>query len=188
MAALSAIRLLARLIAALAAAVGVIYAVTAVVGPSVLWLVPSSVQQPWSLIALPLPWRIAHAAAVLLGAITVAAIATLVADLSGRVRRGVEFVPAVSRTVWSLAIVLAAGSWLTSIAENLAGHAALVYPGSDGPDLGFAAIDTLPIDWGFGLSTFTPDFAMLGLAVTMGLLAWITGSGERLQRDLNGLV
>jgi hypothetical protein len=186
MAALSAIRVLARLIAVLAAAVGVVYAVTAIVGPSVLWLVDSPTQQTWSFVSIPLPWRIAHAVAILLGAATVATIALLVADLSGRVRRGVEFVPAVSRTVWSLAIVLAVGSWLTSIAANVAGHAALIYP--DGPDLGFVAIDTLPIDWGLSTGTFTPDFAMLGLAVTMGLLAWIIGSGERLQRDLNGLV
>ena len=186
MAALSAIRFLARLIAVLAAAAGVVYAVTAILGPSVLWLVPSSVQQQWSLVALPLPWRIAHAAAVLLGAITVAAIATLVADLSGSIRRGVEFVPAVSRTVWTLAIVLAAGSWLTSIASNLAGHAALVYP--DGPDLGFVQVDTLPIDWGLSAGTLTPDYAMLGLAITLGLLAYIVRSGERLQRDVKGLV
>lgn len=186
MLALSAIRLVARLVAVVAGAVVVIYAVTAIVGPTVLWLVDSSVQQPWSFVTLPLPWRIAHAVAIALGAITVATIALLVADLSGRIRRGVEFVPAVSRTVWSLAIVLAVGSWLTSIAANLAGHAALVYP--DGPVLGFVDIDALPIDWGVGAGTLTPDFAMLGLAVTMGLLAWIIRSGERLQRDVKGLV
>ncbi|MBN9140589.1 MAG: hypothetical protein J0H23_07165 [Micrococcales bacterium] len=39
-----------------------------------------------------------------------------------------------------------------------------------------------------GTSTFLPDPALLGLAVVLGVLAYIIRAGERLQRDAEGLV
>jgi hypothetical protein len=184
--ALTTIRVVARIVAVLAGTAAVVYCVTAIVGPQVLWVVDSSVIQASGFVTLPLPWRIAHAAAVLLGAVTVAVMSLLVADLSGRIRAGVEFAPVVSRTARSLAVVLAVGSWLTQVAANLAGHAAVIYP--DAADPATVSIHDLPIDWALGPSTFLPDPALLGLAVVLGLLAYIVTSGERLQHDVEGLV
>lgn len=186
MAALTVIGVIARLIAVLAGAAAVTYAVSAVITGQILWLVDSSVYPVSGLVSLPLPLRIAHAVAFVLGAATVAVIALLVADLVGRVRHRVEFVPAVSRAAWSIAVALAVGSWLTAIAAAVASRVGLIYPDTGDP----ATIDrdTLPIDWSIGVWTFVPDLPLLGLAIVMGLFAFVIRSGERLQRDTDGLV
>ena len=46
-----------------------------------------------------------------------------------------------------------------------------------------------PIAWAAASSiVLVPDFAFLGLSVVLGLLAYIIGSGERVQQDTEGLV
>jgi hypothetical protein len=118
--------------------------------------------------------------------VTVAALALLVADLAWRVRREVRFVPAVSRTVAAMAAVLAVGSWLSEISINVARWTGLVYPNDVDP----AKVDvtTLPIDWAVRMQTLVPNWPLLGLAIVLGVLAYIIRAGERLQRDSEGLV
>lgn len=183
-----AIRAIALLVAVLAGAAAVIYAVTAVTTSQILWVVESPIHRGGEFVSLPLPMRLAHTVAFVLGAATIVVIALLVADLAKRVRPGVAFVPAVSRTAWSLAIALAVGSWLTEIASNIAGSAGLVYPDDVSQPLSFTDLDSLEIDWSVGSWTFLPDLPLLGLAVVLGVLAYIIRSGERLQRDTEGLV
>lgn len=186
MAALTAIEVIARVVAVLAGAVGTVYGLSALISGQIYWLVDSSVYQVSGFVDLPLPLLIAHVVAVALAAVVIAVIALLVADLASRVRKGVEFVPAVSRTTWSIAIALAAGSWLTQIAANVASRVGLIYPDDVNP--ASADLDALPIDWSVGPWTFVPNLPLLGLAVVIGLLAYIIRSGERLQRDTEGLV
>lgn len=183
-----AIRAVALLVAVLAGTAAVIYAVTAFATSQILWVVDSPLHNSGEFVSLPLPLRIAHLISFVLGTATIVAIALLVADLAGRVRRGVEFVPAVSRTAWALAITLAVGSWLTEIAARVAGNAGLIYPDDVADPLSFTDLDSLPIDWAVGQWTFLPDLPLLGLAVVLGLLAYIIRAGERLQRDTEGLV
>jgi hypothetical protein len=110
----------------------------------------------------------------------------LVADLAWRVRHEVRYVPAVSRTVATLAAVLAVGSWLSEISINVARWTGLVYPNDVDP----AKVDvtTLPIDWAVRMQTLVPNWPLLGLAIVLGVLAYIIRAGERLQRDSEGLV
>jgi hypothetical protein len=98
----------------------------------------------------------------------------------------VRFVPAVSRTAAALAISLGAGSWLSKIAANLVAYSAYFYP--DDVDPAQADPSTLEFQWALGTATFLPDPALLGLAVVLGVLAYIIRAGERLQRDTEGLV
>ncbi|HTN57221.1 MAG TPA: hypothetical protein VL043_03030 [Protaetiibacter sp.] len=183
--ALGGIRVTGLAIAVGAAVVGVVFASVSIVGPEV-WVFSSDGTGAGQLIALPLPLRMAHAVAFLLPCVTVAAFALLVADLAWRVRREVRFVPAVSRTVAAMAVVLAAGSWLSEISINVARWTGLVYPNDVDP----AKVDvtTLPIDWGVRMQTLVPNWPLLGLAIVLGVLAYIIRAGERLQRDSEGLV
>lgn len=186
--ALTGIRVVARVVAVLAGAFAAVYVVVTVISGQVLWLVPASpLHSSTDFVSLPLPLRIVHVVAVALGALTIATIALLVADLSGRMRRAVAFVPAVTRAAVAIAVVLAVGSWLTRIAATLAGNSGLIYPDSGDP--ASADPSTLPIDWALGSWTpFAPDLPLLGVAAVIGLLAWIIRSGERLQRETEGLV
>jgi hypothetical protein len=133
-----------------------------------------------------LPLRIARAVAFLLPCVTIAVMSLLLADLAWRVRREVRFVPAVSRTATALAIALGAGSWLSKIAANVVAYSGLVY--DDIVDPARADPNGLPIYWGIGSQTFLPDPALLGLAIVLGVLAYVIRAGERLQRDTEGLV
>jgi hypothetical protein len=169
----------------LATTAGIVYAVAATLGPQVLWVLegPSDVS---GLVDLRLELRLVHAATVLVACATVATMAFLLAGLARRVSRGVEFVPAVSRTAGTLAGVLALGSWLAQIGENIAVHSGIVYP--DTGDWTTMDPAALPLRWESGPFIFLPDLPYLGLALVLALLAWIIQSGERLQRDAEGLV
>jgi hypothetical protein len=102
------------------------------------------------------------------------------------VRRGAGFVPAVSRTTWAIAVVLAVGSWVAQLGENVAAYSGVRYPDTGDP----ATMDpaSLPLAWELGPATFVPDLPFLGLALVLAVLAWIIRSGERLQRETEGLV
>ncbi len=185
-AALGGLRMLALTVGVLAAAAGLAYAIPTIAGPKVLWVLDGGPPGLSGLVDLRPELRIAHALAVLLGAATVSVIAFLLAGLAGRVRSEVQFVPAVSRTVWGLAITLAVGSWLAQIAESLAVRSGTIYPDTGDP----ASIDpaSLPLSWELGAAAFLPDPPFLGLALAFALLAGILRAGERLQRDTEGLV
>lgn len=183
--ALGGIRIAGLAVAVGAAAVGVAFAAVSIVGPEV-WVFSSDGTGAGWLTALPLPLRLARAIAFLLPCVTIAVMALLLADLSWRVRREVRFVPAVSRTAAALAITLGVGSWLSKIAANLVSYSGLVY--DDIVDPAHADPNGPPIDWGISSQTFAPDAALLGLAVVLGVLAYIIRAGERLQRDTEGLV
>jgi hypothetical protein len=181
---LGAIRIAGLAVAIGAAAVGVAFASVSIVGPEV-WVFSSDGTGAGWLTALPLPLRIARAIAFLLPCATISLMALLLADLAWRIRREVRFVPTVSRTAAALAIALGVGSWLSRIAANLVAYSGLVY---DGADPGRANPNELPIAWGLGPATFLPDPALLGLAVVLGVLAYVIRAGERLQRDAEGLI
>jgi hypothetical protein len=183
--ALGGIRIAGLAVAVGAAAVGVAFASLSIVGPDV-WVFSGDGTGAGWLTALPLPLRLARAIAFLLPCVTIAVMALLLADLCWRVRREVRFVPAVSRTAAALAITLGVGSWLSKIAANLVSYSGLVY--DDIVDPAHADPNGLPIDWGISSQTFAPDPALLGLAVVLGVLAYIIRAGERLQRDTEGLV
>jgi hypothetical protein len=170
----------------LAATVGITYAIAAIIGPQVLWLIDDPTGAGSNLVHLRLELRLVHAATVVVAAATVAAIALLLAELARHVWRGVEFVPAVSRTAWSIAVVLAVGSWLAQFGENVALRAGVRYPDTGDP----ATMDpaALPLYWEIGPASFLPDLPFLGLALALALLASIIQAGERLQRDQEGLV
>jgi len=184
LATLGAIRVLGTIIAIVTAAIGVAYFVVSAIGPEVRWTDPVSGNGLF--LALPLELRLVNAATFLLWCLTTSCLALIVADLAWRVRRGVEFVPAVSRAAWALAIVLAAGSWLAQLAENVSRQVGLVYP--DDVDPATVALTDLPIDWGIGPFVFLPNPVFLGLAVVLAVLAYIIQAGERLQRETEGLV
>lgn len=183
--ALGGIRIAGLAVAIGAAVVGTVFASVSIVGPEV-WVFSSDGTGAGWLTALPLPLRVARAGAVLLPCVTIAAMALLLADLAWRVRREVRFDAAVSRTAAALALALGVGSWLSKIVANLVAYSGLVY--DDVPDPAHVDTNTLPIDWYIGTSTFLPDPALLGLAVVLGVLAYIIRAGERLQRDAEGLV
>jgi hypothetical protein len=183
--ALGGIRIAGLAVAVGAAVVGVAFATVSIVGPEV-WVFSSDGTGAGWFTALPLPLRLTRAIAFLLPCVTIAVMALLLADLAWRVRREVRFVPAVSRTAAALAISLGAGSWLSKIAANLVSYSGLVY--DDIVDPAHADPNGLPIDWGISGQTFAPDAALLGLAVVLGVLAYIIRTGERLQRDTEGLV
>lgn len=182
---LGVIRLLALILGIGAAVAGIVYTVVATTGPTV-WRSTGDGAGSGTFVDLPLELRLVNAAAFLLGALTVTAMSLILADLAWRVRRGVRFVPAVSRSAWALAIALAVGSTLAQIAANLGRFSGLYYADDVDP----ATVDpmTLPIAWNVTLQTFSPDWALLGLSVVLAVLAYIIRAGERLQRDTEGLV
>lgn len=180
---LDVIRWVAMAIGSLAAAAGVAYLIVASIGPQVWWPAGGS-NGIGAFTTFPLPLRLVNAGAFLLWNATTAAMAFLVADLVRRIRRGVLFVPAVTRASWSLAIALAVGSELSQFVENVGRYSAL--------DLSSQADPTHPIDapigWGIGWFDLTPNLPLLAVSVVIGLLAYVIGAGERLQRDTEGLV
>lgn len=169
----------------LASTAGIVYLVSAVLQPQVVWLLdgPGNVS---GLVTLPLELRIVHAATVVVACATVAIMAFILVALARRVRDGVAFVPAISRAAWALAIVLAVGSWLAQIGENVAVRSGVAYPDAGN----VAGLDpaTLPLRWEIGPATLLPDLPYLGLALVLAMLASIIQSGERLQRETEGLV
>ena len=183
---MTGVRVASLVVGVLAATAGLVYAILAVAGPQVLWVLDGGPPGVSGLVDLPLGLRAVHAATVVFAMATVTTLAFLLADLARLVRSGVEFVPAVSRTAWALAVTLLVGSWLAQIGENVAVRSGVLYP--DEGD--WTALDpsTLPVRWEIGIATFVPDLPFLGLAVVLGLLSWIIQSGERLQRDTEGLV
>jgi hypothetical protein len=179
------VRATALVVGILASTAGIAYVISAVTQPQIVWLLdgPGNVS---GLVTLPLELRIAHAATVLAACATVAALAFILAGLARRVREGVAFVPAISGAAWALAIVLAAGSWLAQIGENVAVRSGVAYP--DTGDVTTMDPATLPLRWEFGPATVLPDLPYLGLAVVLAILASIIHAGERLQRETEGLV
>jgi hypothetical protein len=182
-AALGAIRIVALLVALVTATAGVVYFLVSAAGPEVWWAGPDG---GGVFIALPFELRLVNAGTFLLWNLTAAGLALIVSDLAWRIRRGVEFVPSVSRAAWGLAITLGAGSWLAQIVGNIAGHAGRVFP--DDWDPSTMDVSRLPIDWSIGVHTFVPNGPFLGLALVLGVLAYIVHACERIQRDLEGLI
>lgn len=115
---------------------------------------------------------------------TTATMAFFVGGLARRVRHGVLFIPAVTRTAWSLAITLAVGSVVAQTIENVGRASAIVYAYTDPTGNPMAA----PIGWGIGWYDLAPNLPLLAVSVVLGLLAYVIGAGERLQRDTEGLV
>jgi hypothetical protein len=125
-----------------------------------------------------------NAGGFLLWNATTTAMAYFVGGLARRIRHGVQFVPAVTRAAWSLAITLAAGSTLAQTVENIGRNSAIVFAYTDPSGDPMAA----PIGWGIGWYDLTPNLPLLAVGVVLGLLAYVIGAGERLQRDTEGLV
>jgi hypothetical protein len=178
--AVGAIRVLGLVVAIVAGAAGVVYAVVTVAGPTAWITGPTGSGQ---LVELPLPLRIAYAVSAALGAATIAAVALVVSRLAWRVRRETAFVPALTRAMWAIAVIVALGSWLTRIAGAIAAHSGRDYGDGDP-----TTVPDAPIHWTVTLDTFAPDLPLLGLGIVLGLCAFIVGSAERLQRDTEGLV
>ncbi len=181
--ALGGIRWVAIAIGALAAAAGLAYLIVASIGPQVWWPAGGS-NGTGAFTTFPLPLRLVDAGAFLLWNATTATMAFLVADLARRIRRGVLFLPAVTRAGWSLAITLAVGSELSQFVENVGRYSALDLSGQADPTHPIGA----PIGWGIGWYDLTPNLPLLAVSVVIGLLAYVIGAGERLQRDTEGLV
>ena len=175
---LQTLRTLCRAVAVVAAAIGVAFAILAVIGPSV-WVFSSDGSGAGSFSALPLALRIPHALSALFTCLTVAVAALLLAELTRHVRDGVRFEPALSRTVWALAATLAFGPGLAQIAGNVARWSTVVEPDASG--LG-------AIEWVSVPQAIAPSWGMLGVAVVLAVLASIISAGERLQRETEGLV
>jgi hypothetical protein len=178
--AVGAIRVLGLVVAVIAGAAGVVYAVATVAG-STAWIAGPT--GSGGLAELPLPLRIAYAVSTLLGAASVAAVALVVSRLAWRVRRETAFVPALTRSMWAIAGIVVVGPWLTRIAGAVAAHSGRDYGDGDPTTMPDA-----PIHWTIGLDTFAPDLPLLGLGIVLGLCAFIVGSAERLQRDTEGLI
>src|SRR5690606_42045798 len=135
---------------------------------------------------LPFGLRLLNAISFLLAFLVVSGMAWITADLAWRVRRGVRFDTAVSRSTAALAVVLALRATVVPFVRNLMPYTGLRYPADVDP----ATVDraSLPLEWGVGTYTFVPNFTLLGLAIVLGVLAYIIRAGERLQRDTEGLV
>lgn len=176
---LTAVAIFARAISIVAAAVGIAFTVLAVIGPSV-WVFADDGSGAGSFVSLPLLLRIAHALAVLIPCLTATAVALLLAELTTHAR-DVRFSRALTRSTIGLAVTLGVGSWLAQVAANVARWSYVVVP--DGGD----AADG-HIEWVSVIQTIWPDWPMLGIAVAIGILAVIIRTGERLQRETEGLV
>jgi len=183
--ALGSIRITGITVAVLAATVALTFAIVTIVGPTV-WVFSDDGTGAGTLTELPLGLRVARAVAFLLPCATASAMALLVAELAWKVRRGVRFVPQVSRAATALALTLGVGSWASKIAVNLVASSGLIY--NDVTDPTQVDVNVLPIHWGFGAHILWPDPTLLGLAIVLGVLAYIIRAGERLQRDTDGLV
>ena len=173
------------LVAVVAAALGIGFATLTIAGPSV-WVFFADGSGAGSFVALPLPLRAVHAAAALLACLTVTAVALLLAELVAHVRTGPRFTLALTRTVAGLAVAVGVGTWLSAIAAAVARWSFVVLP--DDVDPATADPTTLPVEWALSVQTLGPNWPVLGIAVALGVLAWITRFAERLQRDAEGLV
>jgi len=185
--ALGGIRIAGLAVAIGAAVTGIVYAVVSIAGDTVVSPGEGVYSlDPGLISGLPLPLRLVNAAAFALACFVVASMAAIVADLARRIHRGVRFDAAVSRSTAGLAIALAVGATLAQFARNLLVQTSLSLP--PGADPATVDMSTLPIEWGFGTHTFLPNWTLLGLAIVLGVLAFIIRAGERLQRDTEGLV
>jgi hypothetical protein len=178
-----AIRAFGLLIGTVAAFVGVTYLAIAIIGPQVWWFGGGSGAEG-AFVNFPLPLRILNASAILLWCLTVAVIAFVIATLARNVRHGVRFVRTVSRAAWLLAIVLAVGSTVAQIVENIARGSGLVIDGQTDPANPVGA----PIGWADPSQAFGPNFALLGLSVVLGVLAFIISRGEDIQSESDATV
>jgi hypothetical protein len=174
--AFGAIHILGYVVAALAIIAGVTYVVVAATGSHAL-------VTGLGIVRVPPPLALTYAAAFLLGSLTVAGMAFVVGDLAWRIRRGVTFAPSVSRSAWLLAGILGAGSWFARIVQALAEQSELIYRDATEP-----GIVNERITGGVSAASFLPDASLLGLAIVLAVLAYIVQSGERLQRETEGLV
>ncbi|MEO6117249.1 MAG: hypothetical protein ABIP33_12760, partial [Pseudolysinimonas sp.] len=91
---------------------------------------------------------------------------------------------AVTCGAWSLAIALAVGSTVARIVENIARGSSLVLDDVADPSHPVGA----PVHWNVGPQILALDLPLLGVSIVIGLLAYVIGAGERLQRDTEGLV
>jgi|GEM_PF-1176035 len=185
--ALGGIRIAGLAVAVGAAVVGVVYLIGSIVGDTVTSPGAGIFELERGLLSgLPLSLRLLNAISFLLACLVVSGMAWIIADLAWRVRRGVRFDTAVSRSTAALAVVLALGATVVQFVRNLMLYTGLRYP----EDVDPATVDrtALPIEWGIGTYTFMPNFTLLGLAIVLGVLAYIIRAGERLQRDTEGLV
>lgn len=181
--ALGAIRVVGYVVAIGGVVAGVGYLIVTATGAPV-WV--SGVAGERGFQQLPLDLSLLYAGAFLLGCLTVAGMALVVGDLAWRIRRGVTFVPAVSRSAWMLAAILAVGSWVTHVTQTIASQSGTIYPDDMNP--AFVHPAELPVHWTVLPQSFLPDASLLGLAVVLAVLAYAVQSGERLQRDVDGLV
>jgi hypothetical protein len=185
--ALGGIRIAGLAVAVGAAAVGAAYLIVSIVGDTVASPGAGIFELERGLLSgLPFGLRLLNAISFLLACLVVSGMAWIIADLAWRVRRGVRFDTAVSRSTAALAVVLALGATVVQFVRNLMLYTGLRYP----EDVDPATVDraSLPLEWGVGTYTFVPNFTLLGLAVVLGVLAYIIRAGERLQRDTEGLV
>ena len=181
--ALRVIQAAAVIVGILAATAGVAYLIVAIVGPEVWWPSGGS-NATGAFVEFPLPLRLVNAGAFLAWNATTATMAFFVSGLARRVRHGVLFIPAVTRAAWSLTITLALGTTLAQTLENVGRNSAIVFAYTDPTGDPMAA----PIGWGLGWYDLTPNLPLLAVSVVIGLLAYVIGAGERLQRDTEGLV
>ncbi|HEU0205514.1 MAG TPA: hypothetical protein VFQ74_02335 [Pseudolysinimonas sp.] len=181
--ALRAIQAAAVMVSILAATAGVAYLIVAIAGPEVWWPSGGS-NATGAFVEFPLPLRLVNAGAFLAWNATTATVAFFVGGLARRVRHGVLFIPAVTRAAWSLAIALALGTIIAQTLENVGRNSAIVFAYSDPTGDPMVA----PIGWGLGWYDLTPNLPLLAVSVVLGLLAYVIGAGERLQRDAEGLV
>lgn len=177
--ALGVIHVLGYVVAGCALVAAAAYAIVAAMGGSVYVTGQGFVHRVPAVAAV-------NSAAFVLSCLTVTGIAFVVGDLAWRTRRGVRFVPSVSRSAWALAAILGVGSWLTRIAQTISDGVGFIYP--DDVDPASPGIVNLQLGWSIVPQTFLPDAPMLGLAIVLAVLAYIVQSGERLQRDTEGLV
>ena len=185
--ALGGIRATGLVVAIGAAATGIAYAVVSIAGDTVISPGEGVYALDQGLISgLPLPLRALNAAAFALASFVIAGMAAIVSDLASRIRRSVRFDAAVSRATAALAIVLGFGATVGQFTRNLLVQTTLLLP--DGVDPTTVARSALPIEWGWGAHTVLPNWMLLGLAIVLGVLAYVIRAGERLQRDTDGLV
>ncbi|MES1212452.1 MAG: hypothetical protein ABUT11_02780 [Leifsonia sp.] len=181
--ALRSITVAAIIVGILAATAGVMYLIVAAVGPEVWWPAGGS-NATGAFVAFPLPLRLIDAGAFFFWNATTATMAFLLGGLARRIRHTVLFIPAVTRAAWSLAITLAVGCTVAQTIENIGRNSAIVYAYTDPSGDPMSA----PIGWGIGWYDLTPNLPLLAVSVVIGLLAYIIGAGERLQRETEGLV
>jgi hypothetical protein len=182
-AAFATIRAAGVLVGAIAVFVGITYLVIAIIGPQVWWFGGGS-GATGAFVEFPLPLRVVNAAAILLWCLTLAGMAFVVSSLARNIGRGVRFVRTVSRGAWSLAIVLAVGSSVAQIVENVARGSSLIIDGATDPANPVGA----PIGWAAASQAFWPNLPLLGLSIVLGLLAYIISRGEGIQYESDGLV